>query len=156
MRLTSICGWIALASLMACGGSDPAPAPAKEAAPVEEAAPAEEAAVEEAAAEEVAAVEAAPHEPDAANGAVKFTEICVSCHGEGGAGDGIAGAALDPKPADFTDAAFWESRDDDHLRKAITEGGPAVGKSPLMAPWGALLSQDEVTDVIAHLKTLKK
>ncbi len=147
MRLTSICGWIALASLMACGGSDPAPA---EEAPVEEA-PAEEAAP----AEEVAVEEAAPHEADAANGAVKFKEVCVSCHGESGAGDGIAGAALDPKPANFNDAVFWETRDDEHLRKVITEGGPAVGKSPLMAPWGGVLSANEISDVIAHVKTFK-
>jgi len=153
MRLTSICGWIALASLMACGGSDPVPA---EEVVVEEAAPAEEVAPVEEVAVEVAVEEAAPHEADAANGALKFKEICISCHGESGAGDGIVGAALDPRPANFNDAAFWETRDDEHLRKVITEGGPAVGKSPLMAPWGAVLSQNEITDVIAHLKTFKK
>ena len=63
---------------------------------------------------------------------------------------------MDPKPASFADAAFWTAeRTDEHLAKAIKEGGPAVGKSPLMAPWGAVLDDAKVKAVIAHIKTFK-
>ena len=37
-----------------------------------------------------------------------FTQTCVTCHGTLGKGDGAAAVALDPKPADFTNAE-WQS-----------------------------------------------
>ena len=80
---------------------------------------------------------------------------CVGCHGAGGAGDGVAGAALNPKPADFTSADFWSSRDDATVKKAIKEGGPAVGKSPMMPP-AAALSDAEVDEILTYIKTFKK
>ena len=89
------------------------------------------------------------------DGKTTFNTYCSTCHGESGQGDGPAAAALDPKPAAFASAGFFDSRDDDHLRKVIKEGGPAVGKSPLMAPWGAVLSDAQVEAVITHIKTLR-
>lgn len=48
--------------------------------------------------------------PDLANGAKLFQANCVSCHGAQGMGDGIAGAALDPRPANFHDPDLvWNS-----------------------------------------------
>lgn len=48
--------------------------------------------------------------PDIATGAKLFQANCVSCHGVQGKGDGIAGAALDPKPANFHDLDLvWNS-----------------------------------------------
>ncbi len=58
---------------------------------------------------------------------------CVACHGEGGKGDGVAGAALTPKPRDFTEGAWQDKVDDAHIKKVIGEGGGAVGLSPIMA-----------------------
>ena len=115
---------------------------------------------------EAAPAEAAPAEAEAvvadagaagdAAGAEAYTTYCASCHGATGAGDGPVGAALDPKPASFVDAAFWnDTRTDEHLAKVIKEGGPAVGLSPLMAPWGAVLDDAKLAAVIAHLKSLK-
>ena len=89
------------------------------------------------------------------DGKTAFNTYCSTCHGETGKGDGPASAALDPKPAAFASAGFFDSRPDDHLRKVIKEGGPAVGKSPLMAPWGAVLSDAQIDAVIAYIKTLK-
>jgi mono/diheme cytochrome c family protein len=43
---------------------------------------------------------------------------------------------------------------DDYLFEVIVKGGAAVGKSPLMAPWGGTLSDDGVRDVIAFIRTL--
>jgi mono/diheme cytochrome c family protein len=36
----------------------------------------------------------------------------------------------------------------------IKLGGPAVGKSPLMAPWGGTLDDQQIRDVIAFVRTL--
>ncbi len=89
-------------------------------------------------------------------GATVYNTYCVTCHGDTGKGDGVAGAALDPKAADFTAAGFFDSRDDALLTKAVKEGGASIGKSPLMTAWGAVLSDAQVASVVAHIKTFKK
>jgi high-affinity iron transporter len=43
--------------------------------------------------------------PSLARGAAIFRRDCVSCHGESGRGDGVAGRVLRPPPADLTDPA---------------------------------------------------
>jgi len=91
-----------------------------------------------------------------ADGATTYTQFCSSCHGAAGAGDGVAAVALTPKPADFTSAEFWSTRSDEDLTKVIKEGGSAVGKSPLMAPFGGQLSDAQIAEVLAHMKTFKK
>ena len=131
---------LALALLVACGGeeattTEAAPEPAPAPAPAPEPAP-----------------EAEP-EPAEFDAAAAFTTTCATCHGEGGAGDGVAGAALDPKPANFTDAAFHAERDDAAIAKAIKEGGPAVGKSPLMAPFGAQFDDSQIDGLVAHVRS---
>lgn len=61
-----------------------------------------------------------------------FAQRCVPCHGATGTGDGPASASLDPKPRNYTDAAWQASVDDAYLEKIIKFGGAAVGKSPAM------------------------
>ena len=61
-----------------------------------------------------------------------FKSLCVTCHGESGKGDGPAGAALNPKPRDWTDKKWQSEVKDDELAKAILQGGAAIGKSALM------------------------
>ena len=86
----------------------------------------------------------------------KYTATCAPCHGETGAGDGAAAATLEPKPASFADASFWAEHDDAHVMKVIKEGGASVGKSPLMAPFGASFENDaEIEAMIAHMKTFQ-
>ena len=43
---------------------------------------------------------------------------------------------------------------DEQLFKVIEKGGSAVGKSPLMAPWGGVLSAEQIRDVLAHVRQL--
>ena len=95
--------------------------------------------------------------PASANDAAKnYATFCASCHGAEGKGDGVAGAALPMKPADFSDPKFWEGKSDAALKKIIKEGGAANGKSPLMAPWGGVLNDAQIDAMVAYLKTLKK
>ena len=78
---------------------------------------------------------------------------CAACHGDTGAGDGAAAAALDPKPRNFADAAWQDKVDDAHLTKVILEGGTAVGLSPMMAPNPQLKDKPEV--VAALVKKIR-
>ena len=67
-----------------------------------------------------------------------FAARCVPCHGESGRGDGPTGKVIDPHPRNFTDRAWQASVTDAHIEKVILEGGPSVGKSPLMPAHGDL------------------
>lgn len=92
---------------------------------------------------------------DAAKGAATFKLYCAACHGETGHGDGIAAAALNPKPRNLSEKAYMDTLTDKHLYTVIKDGGASVGKSPLMAAWGAILKEDQaIHDVAAYVRTL--
>jgi mono/diheme cytochrome c family protein len=91
---------------------------------------------------------------DQANGALLYAMYCSPCHGMEGKGDGPGAAALEPKPANHTDAAFMGTLTDEHLYKVIYGGGIAIGKSPLMTAWGAILTEEQIHDLIAHVRML--
>lgn len=61
-----------------------------------------------------------------------FNMRCMTCHGLTGHGDGPGAAQLNPKPRSFSDVAWQDSVTDDHIKKTITYGGAAVGKSAIM------------------------
>lgn len=92
---------------------------------------------------------------DAARGAEKYAQLCVSCHGEKGDGNGPAGAALTPRPTNFTEAANAARLTDEYMFKVVKEGGAAVGKSPLMVAWAGALKDDEIRNVVAYVAKLK-
>ena len=77
-----------------------------------------------------------------------WTTRCVTCHGDHGAGDGPASVALNPKPRAFADQAWQKSVTDEQLQKVIVGGGPAIGKSPLMAANPDLESKPDVVKAL--------
>lgn len=89
---------------------------------------------------------------DAAAGKTKYDTLCIACHGPGGKGDGVAAAAMNPKPRDLTST----TRTDADLAKIIKEGGVAAGLSASMPPWGAMLTDPDIANVVAHIRSLKK
>jgi cytochrome c oxidase cbb3-type subunit 2 len=102
---------------------------------------------------------------DAAAGKAKFMELCVSCHGEGGKGDGPTGKALaaagQPAPRDFTVGAFKFDTDKDgkagsdaDIKNVIAKGALAYGGNAMMAP--VVLSDADMANVIAFIRSLKK
>jgi cytochrome c oxidase cbb3-type subunit 2 len=104
-----------------------------------------------------AAVERAPRaQPAAPNGKAVYDQQCARCHGVTGAGDGPAGTLLEPPPRDFTSARYkirttetGSLPTDEDLARSIREGLPGTS----MPAFGSLLSDADVTAVIAHLKT---
>lgn len=92
---------------------------------------------------------------DAAKGEAQYKTMCVSCHGEKGDGAGPAGAALTPKPTNFTDPAKAAALTDEYVYKVIKEGGAAVGKSPLMVAWGPTMKDEELRNVAAYVLKFK-
>jgi len=81
---------------------------------------------------------------------------CVQCHGTKGIGRGINAPALSVQPRNHVSATDMGQLTDDSVFKAIKEGGVAVGKSTQMPPFGAILSDDEVKEMVAHLRGMCK
>jgi high-affinity iron transporter len=88
---------------------------------------------------------------DESQGAALYATRCAFCHGVSGKGDGPAGAALDPPPTRFDDAAFWSKATPETMRNAIVNGKPATA----MMPFKNALTAQEVDDIIAYLQSLR-
>ena len=86
----------------------------------------------------------------------RFSTICANCHGPKGMGDGPGGAALNPKPRNFHDKNWQASATDERITKVITNGGASVGLSASMAPWGSVLSPEEVQALVKKNPRLRQ
>ncbi len=89
-------------------------------------------------------------------GNAKFDTLCATCHGLDGAASTPAAKALSPMPRNFTDAKWQAGVDDARIAKVIKEGGASVGLSPTMAPWGSMLSEQDITSLVATIRSFKK
>lgn len=79
-----------------------------------------------------------------------FATNCTSCHGDTAAGDGPAGAALDPKPANLQNTA--KETDPAYQHWVISEGGTAAGLNASMPAFKGVLSDDEVWQIVSYLE----
>lgn len=89
-------------------------------------------------------------------GVQKYKQFCTACHGADGMASGPAAAAMNPKPRNLTSAEWQASVDDAHIAKVIKEGGASVGLSATMAPWGAVINDDEIQQIVTYIRSLKK
>ncbi len=78
-----------------------------------------------------------------------YTANCASCHGDGGMGDGPAGAALNPAPAPIAHTSQMMA--DDYLFWRVSEGGAEFGTT--MPGWKALDEQSR-WDMINYMRAL--
>jgi mono/diheme cytochrome c family protein len=74
---------------------------------------------------------------------------CSPCHGNGGKGDGIAAASVNPKPADHTSAVI-QKETDGSLYWKLTEG-----RSP-MPSYKQILTDAQRWQLINFIRTLAK
>jgi mono/diheme cytochrome c family protein len=130
VRRTLSCSVLLLAA--ACGGDDakaPKPAPRST----------------------TATAPAKPNPKAIAEAKGLFQSLCSTCHGTTGHGDGPGAGPLNPKPRSFADSAWQASVTDDHIKRAITLGGAAVGKSPMMPAQPALKGQKATLDALVQI-----
>lgn len=80
----------------------------------------------------------------------------MQCHGLAGNGMGANIQDMSVQPRDHTDAKTMGARTDDELFKVIKEGGLAINKSVLMPPWGDTFTDNEIKDLVKHLRKLCK
>ena len=78
-----------------------------------------------------------------------YAQNCTICHGDKGKGDGMAGAALKPKAADFTSASIKAESDGAMFWKM------SEGRSP-MAAYKGMLSEEQRWQLVSYIRTLQK
>ena len=88
---------------------------------------------------------------DAARGKGLYKRYCAGCHGP----DGRGGAhTFMPHIENLTKKGYIDQVPDEYLFGVIAEGGPSVGKSSYMPAWGKTLSEQDIRDLIAHIRSL--
>jgi len=88
---------------------------------------------------------------DPAKGKAVYEQVCVTCHGAQGKGDGPAGMMMTPRPADFTSAKI-KGKSDGELLKSIQDGRPPT----TMPAFKGQLSEQQISDVLAYARSLGK
>jgi mono/diheme cytochrome c family protein len=88
---------------------------------------------------------------DARKGKSVYEKSCLVCHGPQGRGDGPVGKTINPPAADFTSAAS-KKKTDAELLAVIENGRPPTA----MVGWKGQLSEAEIQDVLAYVKSLRQ
>lgn len=81
-----------------------------------------------------------------------YAELCAICHGDMGAGDGLAAGGLKPPPAKLSETKLGDAG----LKAIIKDGGEKAGRSPNMAAYGATLSDAQIDEMVALIRSFKK
>jgi len=93
--------------------------------------------------------------PDPVHGGVVYRSGCIACHGDGGRGAAPTSTEF-VRPGtfpDFTRCDQTTPEPDSTWKAIIVHGGPGFGFSTIMPAFGDLLSDDDINDVIAYLRT---
>jgi len=97
-----------------------------------------------------------PAASQAETAADNYKTYCMQCHGMEGNGMGANIQDMSVQPRDHTDTKAMGGRTNEELFKVIKEGGLAINKSSLMPPWDGTFTDDEIHDLVKHLRKLCK
>jgi mono/diheme cytochrome c family protein len=89
-----------------------------------------------------------------ADGKRVFYDKCIWCHADATPAGPSNRANLTPQPPLLTDGNVLNPLSDAFIRNIVTLGGSALGKSPMMPPWGDTLNQQEIRDVTAYVRAV--
>ena len=84
------------------------------------------------------------------SGAATYAQVCETCHGVGGRGDGPAGVALEPPPADLIIHVPLHSESD--LFRFIRDGIPGTA----MVPQEGRLTEEQIWHTVNYIRTLEE
>lgn len=89
----------------------------------------------------------------AADAEQNWTKNCAACHGKDGRGETKAGKKAGTK--DMTDAKYQEQITDEKAINSIKNGIKEDGKEK-MKPFAAKLTDDEIKELVAKVRSFKK
>ena len=89
---------------------------------------------------------------DPARGEELHLQDCAECHGATGKVDVIV-MHMDEPPKDQSDPEYMNTLTDAFLYLAICKGGVPVGRSIVMPAWGDYYSDQDIKDLVAHIRT---
>ncbi len=91
-------------------------------------------------------------QPNPKLGRQLFLDNCFSCHGAEGKGDGDAGSALDPQPANLTLPANYKFGSGSlAVFRTVKYGVEGTG----MAPWEGRMTDEECWKVVDYVKSIQ-
>lgn len=85
---------------------------------------------------------------------LNYKTYCMQCHGMHGKGDGVNVPAMNVLPRDHSDHKYMMTRSNAEIYKAIKFGGAAVNKSAKMPAWGDTFTEEELRQLVGHIRTL--
>ncbi len=84
-----------------------------------------------------------------------YLSKCATCHGAGGKGDGWTAWLFRLKMGDLTNSSYMQALPDDYIFQIIKRGGANLGK-PGMPSWGQELTDQEIRDLAAYIRSLAR
>lgn len=83
-----------------------------------------------------------------------FYQQCVWCHSDTTPAGPSNRSNVSPDPPLMNDGNILNKESDASLKRIIAQGGSAVGKSAMMPPYGSMLSEEEINDLIAYIRVI--
>jgi mono/diheme cytochrome c family protein len=87
---------------------------------------------------------------DSQRGEPLYQRYCSGCHGVDGRG---GGKNFMPHVGALAKKGYTELLEDSYLAAITAEGGEAFGKSAFMPAWKSKLSEQDIADIIAYIRT---
>ena len=79
-----------------------------------------------------------------------FANYCVTCHGMNADGNGRASRLYDPRPSNLRTT----DKNDAYVALIVRMGGEKLGRSSKMPPWGEELTDEQISDVAAFVRSV--
>ncbi len=82
-------------------------------------------------------------------------KYCARCHNPESTPERVSNFDnLDTKPHQFGEGDILNKMSDDELVAIISHGGPAIGRSAEMPPWGYTLSKEQIQALLAYIRAV--
>lgn len=90
------------------------------------------------------------HDAATFRGGLVFANYCATCHGTNADGNGRAARLYNPRPANLRAS----DKNDAYFGLIVRRGGAALGRSEFMPSWEAELTHEQITDLVAYLRSI--
>jgi mono/diheme cytochrome c family protein len=85
-------------------------------------------------------------------GGLVYSNYCVTCHGINADGNGRAARLYTPRPSSLR----MTDKNNDYIELIVRKGGEPLARSPKMPPWEEELTNEQIRDVVAFVRSLNE